>query len=586
MSDETTPESDVVKVGGFALSELTDTQLSALADRLKTQIMDGAKTVTTGDELAALKAVRAEFDAVTAESSTRAEATKVDPAEVEALTDLPDPTPAAVLVEVSDTAEVEQTDAVETPAAETLVMAAAGKILENGVDTGQSATEQDAPASVNDTRPRFASAMPFRQSGGAGTVMGSDTTIGDTIRAIASRHVSPTNGDVVLATARLDSDPERVLSDSPGRNEAIIARNLGDLRERRRSERNPSAAARIAAICDPATILRDFRAAGTDATPVSDAFSWLTGESGNALKYEFRLPASLADASAGVAEWTETLQGDIDAADSDTWKPVATITCPDYTTVEASELTAGWEVDSFTELSSPEVVTEFENKIKQLQARFREGWLLREITDLAIDYTYGPIEGAVADVVAAIEWTLYTATYAERLDPADYVAILPPNLTNLLVVDDVRRGNHTDPLKSAADLIAEVEHATGVTVVQSLDLPITSGGALPTNPYGAPTVGAYEAAIPTPWSPASGDPTTFAIKLVDPSSFQPFTTGEAVFGQAITLDQARQNKRGLFMREFVGLMKPGIANAYSVKLTLRPNGGRSGLITADAATAK
>lgn len=575
----------------FDLADLTDAQLTKIGEQRHAAIAESKTLADAQAAKAAYELVRSEvqrrIEAVQAEAdATALQAEKADVAELptigakaetEATTEAP-----------AEQAHVETTETVEQPAAEQvettagdaaaqeLVMAAAAKVLEGGVDVDQD--DASKQAKNDDHRPRFASAMPFRSTGISGVAPGEETSIARVVSSLATRSPAET-GPQILASARVEVDETRKLTRSGSHNEQVIAANLSELRERRRDEFSVDHAAKLAAICAPPTVLRDPRTAGSDATPVSDEFAWLTGESGNALAYEYREALSLSVVEDGVAVWTEADQAYIDPADPDTWKPTAVIECPDYTTVEAEELTASFEIDSWTDLSSPEVAGEFGTKISQLQARFRDGWVLRGLARFAHRLTYGAVTGAIPDVVAAIQFAKFYGTYAERLDDTDYTVILPPDLVKLLVVDDIRRGNHPDPVKSAEEILADIAHATGGRVIAARDFKLDADGTLPTNPYSAiATAGnglteANAAALPTSWV---GGTQKFPIHIVDPTAFQPFTTGEATFGQQVTYDQARQNKRGLFMREFVGLMKPGVQPNFEVTLTVAPSGIRAG----------
>lgn len=582
------------------LKGLDDAQVVALAEAQRDAIT--GFDVKNADDVSAVNEMKGVYLKLHAAVASRSEAAAVAAAQAakDTLGDLPT-LPATATVD-GETSGGETTDAntdsadsadsgsdgseagMSDTAARELVLAAAAKVMAGtDVATGQDPADQQTAAEA-DTRPKFASAMEFRNTGGAGLPMGKATGLADLIQGLATRTPAATSGRVVLASARTDTDPATLLTvGNRAGNERIIAQNLAEFREARRDTFTTNTDVRLAAICDPATVLRDVRAAGTDATPVSDEFSWLTGESGNALKYEYREPMSLTAAETGVGVWTSTDQTAVDPADPDTWKPVASLACPDYTEVTAEELVAGWEADSWTEYSSPEARAELESRIRHLQARFRDGWLLRELGDRSHALTYDGPHGAIPDLIAAVEYSLFYATYGERLVDGDYTLVIPPDLMRLLVVDGARVGNPIAPARSEAEIRADIEHATGVRTVVARDLALDTDGTLPTSPYPAiPAVGAAAAAIPTTWKDGTRK---FRLYLADPTAFQPFTTGEATFGQQVTLDQARQNKRGLFMAEYVGLMKPGIAPAFTIDFTATPNGGRAGFVTADAAAA-
>ena len=124
-----------------------------------------------------------------------------------------------------------------------------------------------------------------------------------------------------------------------------------------------------------------------------------------------------------------------------------------------------------------------------------------------------------------------------------------------------------------------VEDATGTSYVQLLDVPHTNGnGTWGSSPFASlPAVGGSASAL------ARLDSVTFTLRVLDPSAFVAFNTGEAVFGEQVTLDQARQNGRGFFQRVFGGLMKPGCSPGYKITVSnLAVDGSRGGFLTPDA----
>src|SRR5690606_6083172 len=160
-------------------------------------------------------------------------------------------------------------------------------------------------------RPRIAAAG-FRTTGGAGLPMGQESNLVDVIQqAVNAGPAEAVPGRVVLAAATLDVPDDQLLRAGDARhNEQVVRANLSRHREMMRDINRGDREARLAAICPPLTTIRDVVVAGTDSTPVADAFSWLNSEGNgqNALGFEYRLPTSMTTVGDGVGVWTEALQ--------------------------------------------------------------------------------------------------------------------------------------------------------------------------------------------------------------------------------------------------------------------------------------
>lgn len=376
----------------------------------------------------------------------------------------------------------------------------------------------------------------------------------------------------VMASARADAPSyDDMLTDSPSHNERVI----NAARERHIDERRGGAVgARMAAICDPPTVLRDAMVIGTDATPFQSSLVQLTATSGNGLKFQYRLPTSIDEATAGVGSWSTTAQGNIDRTNPSTWKPCVAIACPGYDTQTATEITACYEIDAFTELSSPEAEADFVWAKDRAFARYTEGWHLRK-TDSFLKYvSLNGYTGAVPTIIEAILTSISSGDYGERLDPGTYTVYGSPGLLYAMVIDEHTKAFRNDAVAALAEVRDIVERATGCTYVQLIDRELASDGSLKESPFGS--FGTAGAASPTvmPRLKTAG----FTLRILDPSSIVQFTTGEATFGEQITLDQARRNHRGFFQRIFGGQMKPGITPGYKVDVALRTDGSRGGFV--------
>ncbi|HEX6869436.1 MAG TPA: hypothetical protein VF119_11555, partial [Candidatus Limnocylindrales bacterium] len=353
----------------------------------------------------------------------------------------------------------------------------------------------------------------------------------------------------VMAVTRRVEDEASLLTDSQSHNDAVLEAAIEAHRRARREAAASVPGVRSAAICDPATIIRDAFVCGTDATPLQNALVGVQANSGNRLKFQYRAPTSISAASAGVREWSTTNQAAVSPTDAATWKPCVAIACPTYNTESATEITACYSIDAFTELSSPEAEADFVGALDRVWARYTEGWFLRKLDTFLHPWSFNGQGGAVPDVIEAILTTATYGEFVERLGTLeDYVVLGSPGLLAALVVDENRRA-FGDSNKAMSDVLGLVRQATGTDYVQLLDQPLSSAdpGVIGANPFPTlPTAGGAATALSFTGTPNRLNSVTFTLRLIDPSAFAMWTTGEAIFGEQITLDQARQNQRGLF----------------------------------------
>lgn len=557
---------------------LADADLTTLFNELGASINEAKAldpTEITAETVATAKAQRTAQDKIAALLQTRIDERAANKLALDSLDDdaptLPE-TPVSSApkdAKPADKPEAKAASAAAQPVSTAAPVTAQDAIAarESVIDAASPVTNRRAlTAAVAATSPRWLSTRDGDAASWIDLVNGSRPAAGgrDGIEARPK--------ESVMASAKSDVPSyDDMLTDSPSHNERVIALARERHYDERRSQGTP---ARMAAICDPATILRDAMVIGTDATPFQNSLVGLTAQSGNALKFQYRLPTSISEAVAGVGEWTTGDQAAIDRTDPDTWKPCVEIACPGYDTQSATEITACYEIDAFTELSSPEAEADFVWAKDRAFARYTEGWHIRKADSWLRWVSFNGYTGAVPSVIEAILSSIASGDYGERLDPGTYTVFGSPGLLYALAIDENTKAYRQNLTAALDDVRQIVEDATGCSYVQLLDLELDSGGALKSSPFGSfGSVGAGSATVMPRLSSVG-----FTMRILDPSSIVAFNTGEAVFGEQITLDQARRNHRGLFQRIFGGQMKPGITPGYKVSVTLCTDGSRGGFV--------
>lgn len=536
--------------------------LVAEDERLATLFAELRPAATTTSEVAVLRSIRNGRTALAAESQRRIDEAARNAAELAdldaALPGIPTPGEAP--------APAARAAAVRSAARTTPVAPAAGQPLAPAPAQPVTRVAAVAEAATHwqsmraDLGP-VGGAASFRDLVNVGKVRGK------------AQETRPT---ILAATIATDVPEEMILTDSASHNEAAIETAVAAHRAARAEAAEGIPGVRSAAICDPSTIIRDAAVCGTDATPFRGALVNMQAGSGNKLAFQFRTPTSIAAAASAVGVWSETLQGDVDPTDPTTWKPCVAIACPSYTDAEATEITACYTIDAYTELSSPEAEADFLFALDRQYARVTESWWLREVDKHLHTYNFEGEVGALPDLIEAILTVESYGDYVERLDGGDYTAFGSPGLVNALIVDANKRA-FGDTGSTAADVLGAVRAATQNDYVQLLDQAMNTNGTLPASPFPAPpAVGG--GTVTTLSSSNRLNSIAFTIRLIDPSAFVAWNTGEGTFGDMITLDQARQNSRGLFKREFGGLMKPGCTPGYKINVSLCPDGSRGGFV--------
>lgn len=342
------------------------------------------------------------------------------------------------------------------------------------------------------------------------------------------------------------------------RNDTLIAQSVEAWKAKREGS---EMTAQVAAICEPLDIIREIPDCGETDTPFTDLFPQRPI---GRLGFTFTRASAAADVDGAINEWSQQDQDDIDESDPSTWKPCIPIDCATPDTVTAEELVTCISVDTSTEMSSPERVREFMNKLKVQRARRREQIQLDRFDATASGFSYTGHNGygTIPSLVQAIETMMPQLAYPERLNETDWDIVFEPGLVQKLTIDRHNVCNPVDMAAARSETIAWLRSYLGRNVVELRDF---KGS----NPFQSIPAADTE-------DPLEELPSTDRIRFVPSGAYIYGSTGEEATGWQTDPQLVRQNRKQAFTMEWFLLAKHGCHPAAYIDLTSTPDGGRGG----------
>lgn len=230
-----------------------------------------------------------------------------------------------------------------------------------------------------------------------------------------------------------------------------------------------SALTAAACYCGPNAVDRTIDSQGRTERPFAAQFRSVpfTGP------FDYRREMNLGDVQNGVTLWDCNDQEAVEAATPGTWKPCVTLDCGDMVTVTPYAIPACGLFSTFQQLSDPELVDDFINKLGIYYARLAEQALIDKVRADNTLLTYNPVgHGLLSQIVGALSNLSAVAGYTRRLGWDNYTLFLPPGMVTALVADENRRGFSRGATREA--IIAQIR-ALGVgNVVEMIDLDTTA----------------------------------------------------------------------------------------------------------------
>lgn len=224
-----------------------------------------------------------------------------------------------------------------------------------------------------------------------------------------------------------------------------------------------------ACYCGPNEVDKSIESRGRDERPFAAAFRSVpfTGP------FDYVREMNLGAVANGVTLWDCDKQDDVDANTPATWKPCVTLDCGDSVTVTPYAIPACGLFSTFQQLSHPELVDDFINKLGIYYARLAEQALIDKVRADNTYLTYNPTgQGLLNQVSGAIGHLSSVAGYTRRLGWEDYTLFLPPGMVTALVADEHRRGFSRGATRE--NILAQIRDLGVGNVIEMIDLDTTA----------------------------------------------------------------------------------------------------------------
>ncbi len=221
-----------------------------------------------------------------------------------------------------------------------------------------------------------------------------------------------------------------------------------------------------ACYCGPNEVDKSIDSQGCDERPFAAEFRSVPF----AGPFDYVKEMNLADVQNGVTLWDCVDQTAVTAANPATWKPCVTLDCGDAVTVTPYAIPACGLFSIFQQLSHPELVDDFINKLGIYYARLAEQALINKVIADNTTLTYSPTgQGLLNQLSGALGHLGAIGGYTRRLCfDQTYTLFVPPGFLTALIADEHRRGFSRGA--NRADILAQIS-ALGVSkIVEMLDL--------------------------------------------------------------------------------------------------------------------
>jgi hypothetical protein len=363
-----------------------------------------------------------------------------------------------------------------------------------------------------------------------------------------------------------------VIDRKVGTAEAVSSRNSAIqntvLMSQKHEEAQLENIAAAACYCGPFETMKDIKSIGENGRPVASIFRSVpvTGP------FQYVRDVTLADVAPGVSQWTCADQTAVDPLLPATFKPCVDLDCLTPVQVDPYSVLSCGRFSIYQQVSHPELIDDFINKLGIVYDRTAEQLLLDQLRADSTVITHSVAGlGLLWELEQVLGHLKGLSSYVRRINWDDYTLIMPPGAKEALILDEHLRGFSRGANEAG---IMEQLRALGVgNVVEALDADTTAEAD-----YLA-AAGIYV----NPGATVAFDPATamgtFTFYLVPTSAY---TRGESVLVEAgYTRDSAliRQNMTQFFFEghEFLEKMTPDVPS-YTLEITGCANGGSSALI--------
>lgn len=472
------------------------------------------------------------------------------------------------------------------PAEKVLAGVTAGAV--DAARPAQTAAAQGAGGEAAPSRAR----RPFVSTGFSTSTMGEGTELADSaawakvataaytrIAEAIQRGGNPNDIEeitIARVAALSDMDPAGMLGEhhSAKRNTELMHEAVYIFRDLRDGVAVP---AMTAAPCLPLNKVAEIVGVGDDT-------DWLDGliprrnAIGSNIGFQFNRDLALDTVTGGVGVLDYADIDAIDPTNEATWKPCATIVCPDVVTAVSHEVTGCLTLPVMQILSRPEWTDRAAVKLRIALARARIQKKLDLVDAVSKGYAHVDVAGVGAKwtVIDGLLRLLRAGRYDERLADQQALVIVPAELVDIMYLDEAAKANEREQL--LADFEQILSARVNVRLVEmgpenGLDDPgivQANGNFYPVMPADGTTGNEIPAR-----------PCELRARIWYPESLVQWTTGESnvAFG-AVEERLYRTNRVQMFQREYSGIAKLGSQPLMFADFSGFEFGVRSGLVTA------
>lgn len=326
-----------------------------------------------------------------------------------------------------------------------------------------------------------------------------------------------------------------------------------------------------ACFCDPADAVKEIQTCGVDARPVLNSFRTVpvTG------RFKYTKDLGLADVDGAAVIWECADQDAVDIDNPATYKPCVELDCGTEIEVEPYAIPVCGTYDTFVELSHPQRVQAFMDKLSVLHARVAERKLLDEIRAASRIFTYTGGQGAYNSLVHVLGQLASPLQYGERLGSFEgYNAYVPVGTIEALTTDLLLSGTRSfDTAAKARAFVVDTLNSLGISsIIEILDVDTSNE----TDHYLPPVAALPAINTPTEWVAADNAVGTHKLYLLRPEDFRVGLSSIVEAGTIRDASLVKANKVQWFMEGLEFIEKTGCGESIVLEIEACTNGLGSG----------
>jgi hypothetical protein len=326
-----------------------------------------------------------------------------------------------------------------------------------------------------------------------------------------------------------------------------------------------------ACFCDPADAVKEIQTCGLDARPVLESFRTVPVIG----RFKYTKDLGLADVDGASVIWECADQELVDIDDPLTHKPCVDLDCGVEIEVEPYALPVCGTYDIFQELSHPQRVQAFLDKLAVLHARVAERALLDQIRAQSRIFTHGSDQGLYNNLVFILGQLPSPLQFGERLGAFEgYNLYVPVGTIEALTTDLLLNGTRAFTTAAQAEAyVRDTISSLGVSrIIEILDVDTDNE----TNNYAPPSAALPAINTPTAWVQGTNNVATHKFYLLRPEDWRAGASEIVEAGTIRDANLVKSNKVQWFMEGLEFIEKTGCGESVVLEITACPSGVATG----------